>query len=97
MPNESEIENLLESASEIEVLLIKKSFEVGMSIGQNITNRIKEGTLDIPIDGKFSVKLLGSDYQIQNQLGILDNFIPYTSKIIALGNAGLVYISAKKR
>ena len=93
MLNESEIENLVDNASDIEILLIKKFFQLGMNIGQNITDQIKKGTLQVPTDGKLAVTLIGDSYQNQNKF--LAGVISYTSQILTLGNAGLVIIGGR--
>lgn len=90
MLSESEIENLVDNASDIEILLIKKFFQLGLDIGQNIADQIKKGTLPIPEDGKIPVTLVGDSYHNQNKF--LAGVISYTPQILALGNSGLVII-----
>lgn len=92
MLNESDIENLIDNASDTDILLIKKFFQLGMNIGQSITDQIEDGTLQLPINGKLVVILPGDIYQNQNKLGILDSFVSYIPQILTIGNAGLVII-----
>ena len=88
MFNESDIANLVDNASDTDILLIKKFFELGMGIGQNIRDQIEEGTLQVPGNGELVVTLPGYIYQ----KGILDNVVSYIPQILTIGNAGLVII-----